>query len=126
MAQRATGKGKGGATIKGGGKAVLSCRRDGNPVTAIVMRAWLAVTGVPPAVYCRNTGLSNIALCGNGRQAGLKAGETGKAENSRKRRGTLAVSCIRWHFRLYDNGKIKTDNSGFDRPAQVYKKRCPR
>ena len=26
----------------------------------------------------------------------------------------------------YDDGKIKTDNNGFDRPAQVYKKRCPR
>ena len=104
---------------------MLSCRCDGNPVTAIVMRAWLAVAGVPPAVHCRNTGLSDIALCGNGRQAGLKARETGKAENSRKRRGTLTVSCIRRHFRLHD-GKIKIGNNGFDRPAQVYKKRCPR
>lgn len=90
------------------------------------MRAWLAVTGVPPAVHCRNTGLSDIALCGNDRQAGLKAGETRKAENCRKHRDTLAMSCIRRYFRLYDNGKIKTDNNGFDRPAQVYKKRCPR
>ena len=105
---------------------MLSCRRDGSSVTVIVMRAWLAVADIPPAVHCRNTGLSDITLCGNGRQAGLKAGETGKAENCRKRRGTLAVSFIRWYFRLYDNGKIKTDNNGFDRPAQVYKKRCPR
>lgn len=60
MAQRATGKDKGRRNNKGGGKAVLSCRCDGNPVTAIVMRAWLAVAGVPPAVHCRNTGLSAI------------------------------------------------------------------
>ena len=38
---------KGGATGKG--EALLSCRRDGSPVTVIVMRAWLAVAGVPPA-----------------------------------------------------------------------------
>ena len=42
---------KGGATNKGKG-----------PVTVIVMRAWLAVTGVPPVVHCRKTGLSAVAL----------------------------------------------------------------
>ena len=40
---------KGGATDKG--KASLSCRRDGSPATVIVMRAWLAVAGVPPAAF---------------------------------------------------------------------------
>ena len=34
----------------------------GSPVTVIVMRAWLAVTGVPPVVHCRKTGLSAVAL----------------------------------------------------------------
>lgn len=34
----------------------------GSPVTVIVMRAWLAVTGVPPMVHCRKTGLSAVAL----------------------------------------------------------------
>ena len=33
-----------------------------NPVTVIVMRAWLAVTGVPPVVYCCKTGLPAVAL----------------------------------------------------------------
>lgn len=28
----------------------------------LVMRAWLAVTGVPPVVHCRKTGLSAVAL----------------------------------------------------------------
>ena len=45
----------------------------GSPVTVIVMRAWLAVTGVPPVVHCRKTGLS--------------------AENGHKNRSTLGVSC---------------------------------
>ena len=50
MARRATGKvKKGGATDKG--DAVLSCRHDGSPATVIVMRAWLAVAGVPPAAF---------------------------------------------------------------------------
>ena len=50
MARPATGKvKKGGATDKG--EAVLSCRRDGSPATVIVMRAWLAVAGVPPAAF---------------------------------------------------------------------------
>ena len=105
---------------------MLSCRRDGSPATVIVMRAWLAVAGVPPTAYWRKTGLPAIARCGNGRQVGLKAGKIRKAENSRKRRGTLTVSCIRRHFRLHDDGKIKIGNNGFDRPAQVYKKRCLR
>lgn len=34
----------------------------GSHVTVIVMRAWLAVTGVPPVVHCRKTGLSAVAL----------------------------------------------------------------
>ena len=34
----------------------------GSPVTVIVMRAWLAVTGVPPVVHCSKTGLSDVAL----------------------------------------------------------------
>ena len=34
----------------------------GSPVTVIVMRAWLAVTGVPPVVHCSKTGLSAVAL----------------------------------------------------------------
>ena len=34
----------------------------GSPVTVIVLRAWLAVTGVPPVVHCRKTGLSAVAL----------------------------------------------------------------
>ena len=39
---------------------MLSCRCDGNPVTAIVMRTWLAVAGVPPAVHCRKTGFQPL------------------------------------------------------------------
>lgn len=54
------GSSKGGATDKG--KAPLSCRRDRSPATVIVMRAWLAVTGVPPVVHCSKTGLSAVAL----------------------------------------------------------------
>ena len=50
---------KGGATTKGkvGFPTAVwkSCNR-------IVMRAWLAVTGVPPVVHCRKTGLSAVAL----------------------------------------------------------------
>ena len=34
----------------------------GSPVTVIVMRTWLAVTGVPPVVHCRKTGLSAVDL----------------------------------------------------------------
>lgn len=34
----------------------------GSPVTVIVMRAWLTVTGVPPVVHCSKTGLSAVAL----------------------------------------------------------------
>ena len=43
---------------------VVHCRKTGlsAPVTVIVMRAWLAVTGVPPVVHCRKTGLSAVAL----------------------------------------------------------------
>ena len=71
------------------------------------MCAWLAVTGVPPAAHCRKTDLFAIARHGNGKQVGLKAGKIRKAKNSRKHRDTLAVSCIRRYFRLYDDGKIK-------------------
>ena len=34
----------------------------GSPVTVIVMRAWLAVTGVSPVVHCSKSGLSPVAL----------------------------------------------------------------
>lgn len=61
MAQCATEIDKGRCKSKKG-KAELSCRLDGSPVTAIVMHAWLAVTGVPPVVHCRKTGLSAVAL----------------------------------------------------------------
>ena len=61
MAQCATEIDKGRCKRKKG-KAELSCRLDGSPVTAIVMHAWLAVTGVPPVVHCRKTGLSAVAL----------------------------------------------------------------
>ena len=50
----------------------------GSPVTVIVMRAWLAVTGVPPVVHCRKTGLSAVDIV---------------AENGHKNRSTLGVSC---------------------------------
>lgn len=51
---------KGGATTtKGKVGFPTPC---GSPVTVIVMRAWLAVTGVPPVVHCRKTGLSAVAL----------------------------------------------------------------
>lgn len=50
---------KGGATNKGKLAFRPPC---GSPVTVIVMRAWLAVTGVPPVVHCRKTGLFAVAL----------------------------------------------------------------
>lgn len=52
------GRIKGGATNKGKLAFRPPC---GSPVTVIVMRAWLAVTGVPPVVHCRKTGLSAVA-----------------------------------------------------------------
>jgi len=63
----------------------------GSPVTVIVMRAWLAVTGVPPVVYCRKTGLCRCFAC-NGRQTDLKTRGI-VAENGHKNRSTLGVSC---------------------------------
>ena len=63
-----------------GGKAPLSCHRDGSPVTVIVMCAWLAVTGVPPAAHCRKTDLFAIARHGNGKQVGLKAGKNKESQ----------------------------------------------
>ena len=62
----------------------------GSPVTVIVMRAWLAVTGVPPVVHCRKTGLSAVAF--NGRQTGFTTRGI-VAENGHKNRSTLGVSC---------------------------------
>lgn len=38
------------------GEALLSFRRDGSPVTVIVMLAWLAVAGVPPAAFPADNG----------------------------------------------------------------------
>ena len=59
----------------------------GSPVTVIVMRAWLAVTGVPPVVHCRKT----CFVC-NGRQTGFTTRGI-VAENGHKNRSTLGVSC---------------------------------
>ena len=44
MAQRATGKVERAAQL-------TRESRDGSPVAVIVMRAWLAVAGVPPAAF---------------------------------------------------------------------------
>ena len=80
MAQRATGKSKGRRNCEKG-EALLSCRRDGSPVTVIVMRAWLAVAGVPPAAFTSKRSclplsclpLSRLTKVG---QDGLGAGNT--------------------------------------------------
>lgn len=63
----------------------------GSPVTVIVMRAWLTVTGVPPVVYCRKTGLSAVALSAM-EGTGLKT-QGIVAENGHKNRSTPGVSC---------------------------------
>ena len=61
----------------------------GSPVTVIVMRAWLAVTGVPPVVHC---GIVCRCFVCNGRQTGFTTRGI-VAENGHKNRSTLGVSC---------------------------------
>ena len=68
------GKSKGGATDKG--KATLSCRRDGSPVAVIVMRAWLAVAGVPPAAFVIKRSCPPLPCPAKAGQDGLVAGYT--------------------------------------------------
>ena len=51
MGWRNAPRGKWKGRHNGQGEALLSCRRDGSPVAVIVMRAWLAVAGVPPAAF---------------------------------------------------------------------------
>lgn len=64
----------------------------GSPVTVIVMRAWLAVTGVPPVVHCRKNGIVCRCFVCNGRQTGFTTRDI-VAENGHKNRSTLGVSC---------------------------------
>lgn len=64
----------------------------GSPVTVIVMRAWLAVTGVPPVVHCRKNGIVCCCFVCNGRQTGFTTRDF-VAENGHKNRSTLGVSC---------------------------------
>ena len=74
MAQCATENRMGGATDKG--KAPLSCRRDGSPVTVIVMRAWLAGAGVPPAAFASKRSCLPLPRLAKAGQGGLRAGNT--------------------------------------------------
>ena len=68
------GSGKGGAT--GRGETLLSCRRDGSPVAVIVMRAWLAVAGVPPAAFAFKRSCLPLPRLAKAGQDGLGAGNT--------------------------------------------------
>ena len=74
MAQRATGKWKG--RRNGQGETLLSCRRDGSPVAVIVMRAWLAVAGVPPAAFAFKRSCLPLPRLAKAGQDGLGAGNT--------------------------------------------------
>ena len=66
--------GKGGATEKG--EAMLSCRSDGSPVAVIVMRAWLAVAGVPQAAFALKRSCLPLPRLAKAGQGGLGAGNT--------------------------------------------------
>ena len=113
------GKGvKGGATDKG--ETPLSCRRDGSPATVIVMRAWLAVAGVPPAAFVRKR---SCPLCpsGNGRARRFEDWKHMTAGNGRRCRFTLVVFCIRRHFRL-PKRRRKDEQDGSHRSAQAHKR----
>ncbi|HAC41593.1 MAG TPA: hypothetical protein DCE73_00030 [Paraprevotella xylaniphila] len=66
------GNQKGGATDKG--KALLSCRRDGSPVTVIVMQAWLAVAGVPPVAFAFKGSCLPLPCLAKAWQDGLRTG----------------------------------------------------
>ena len=65
-----------GMAQRAGGEALLSCRRDGSPVTVIVMRAWLAVAGVPPAAFAPKRSCLPLPRLAKAGQGGLGAGNT--------------------------------------------------
>ena len=75
MAQRATGKVER-AAQRAGGEAPLSCHRDGTPATVIVMRAWLAVAGVPPAAFASKRSCLPLPRLAKAGQVGLSTGNT--------------------------------------------------
>ena len=65
---------KGGATEKG--EAMLSCRREGSSLAVIVMRAWLAVKGVPPAAFASKRSCLPLSRLTKVGQDGLGTGNT--------------------------------------------------
>ena len=88
---------KGGATDKGKPRFPAA-------VTEVLQPSLSCVHGLRLQVFCRrhmsSNGLPAIAPIGNGRARRLEDRPHMTAGNSRRSRFTLAVSCIRRHFRL--------------------------
>ena len=76
MGWRNAPRGKWKGRRNGQGEALLFCRRDGSPVAVIVMRAWLAGAGVPPAAFASKRSCLPLPRLAKAGQVGLSAGNT--------------------------------------------------